>query len=263
MENMLERTQKPRIVTVFSSKGGTGKTTIAALLAWKLAEQGESVLVVDLDSQSNISRLFGVGKPSSTVADVFPKEGGEAARTLDAVIAPTDCENVWIAPSSSGLRNLNTADVSDTTLRDAIAGMERKFGCIVIDCAPAARSLNENAVRAIEAGSEESTVVVPTRATATDIASMAMKLKMIRHDNPVDLASLTASLLFLEEALGRVEGKLPVTPYKVVTNRPGPVRPGGCMCTAQIPENQKLQEMGVLDFKPKNVDYAALSEILG
>lgn len=261
MENMLGSAQKPRVVTVFSSKSGTGKTTIAALLAWKLAEQGESVLIVDLDGQSNISRLFEVEKPPSTIADLFPKEGGSPAKALDEVIVPAGCDNVWIAPSDRSLLNLDATDIPETMLRDAILGMERMFDCIVIDCPPTTGSLNAGAIRAIEAGNEKSTVVVPTRATATDMVAAAMDLKMIRRGDPADLFSLAKTLCFVEEVLDGSEGQLPIAPYKVVTNRPGPVRPGGYMCGAKIPRDSELEALCFL--KPKNIDYAALSEILG
>ena len=263
MEDQSKTNGKPRVITVYSSNSGTGKTTIAALLALKLAGQGEKVLIVDLDSQPNASRLFGVEKPSSTIADIFPKEGRENGRHLDEIAVPTDCENVWIAPSDSGLRDLRTAEVPDTALRDAIAGMEGKFDGVVVDCPPAAGILNENAVRAIEAGDERSTVVVPTQASATDMAAAVMSLKMIGHDNPADLANLAMSLLFVEEVLGRVERSHFIAPYKIVTNRRGPVRPGGRVCGAEIPQSRELQKMGLLGRKPKNIDYAALSEILG
>ena len=263
MENETNIYRKPRVIAVYSSNGGTGKTTIAVLLACKLVGQGEKVLIVDLDSQSNASRFFGVEKPSSTIADIFPEKGRENARRLDEIVVPTDCENVWIAPSDSGLRDLKTADVPDTALRDAIAGMEGEFDSVVIDCPPAAGILNENAVRAIEAGDERSTVVVPTRATATDMAATLLDLKMIGHDSPADLAGLVTSLLFVEEVLGRIEKKLFAAPYRVVTNHLGLVRPGGRVCGAEIPRVPELQEMGLPGRKPMRVDYAALSEILG
>jgi pilus assembly protein CpaE len=40
---------KGRVITVFSSKGGVGKTTLSANLGVLLAGQGKSVLLVDLD----------------------------------------------------------------------------------------------------------------------------------------------------------------------------------------------------------------------
>jgi len=47
------------VITISSWKGGTGKTTLAVLLATTLAEQGKKVLVVDLDSNCAISQCFG------------------------------------------------------------------------------------------------------------------------------------------------------------------------------------------------------------
>ena len=42
----------PRRYTLFSVKGGVGRSTTAAVLAWSLARRGERVLVVDLDLES-------------------------------------------------------------------------------------------------------------------------------------------------------------------------------------------------------------------
>lgn len=43
---------RPHRYTLYSIKGGVGRSTTAALLAWHLARQGERVLVVDLDMES-------------------------------------------------------------------------------------------------------------------------------------------------------------------------------------------------------------------
>ena len=44
--------QGPRRFTLFSVKGGVGRSTTAAVLAWHLAREAERVLVVDLDLES-------------------------------------------------------------------------------------------------------------------------------------------------------------------------------------------------------------------
>ncbi|HEX6095896.1 MAG TPA: AAA family ATPase [Thermoanaerobaculia bacterium] len=47
-----------KTVAFFNNKGGVGKTTLVYHLAWMLAERGETVLVVDLDPQANLTSMF-------------------------------------------------------------------------------------------------------------------------------------------------------------------------------------------------------------
>ena len=45
-----------------SGKGGTGKTTLAALLAWYWARQGKDVIAVDADPDANLAEALGIAK---------------------------------------------------------------------------------------------------------------------------------------------------------------------------------------------------------
>jgi len=47
-----------KTVAFFSTRGGVGKTTLVYHLAHMLAEQGETVLAVDLDPQASLTRMF-------------------------------------------------------------------------------------------------------------------------------------------------------------------------------------------------------------
>src|ERR1044071_6786458 len=59
-------------VVVTNQKGGVGKTTIAALFAWWLAEkQKASVALVDLDSQKNLTRTFAACRYDINAAQLF------------------------------------------------------------------------------------------------------------------------------------------------------------------------------------------------
>jgi chromosome partitioning related protein ParA len=55
---MAERTNRNLIVTICSSKGGVGKTTLAANLGGLLADFGQRVLLVDADIQPTLSSYF-------------------------------------------------------------------------------------------------------------------------------------------------------------------------------------------------------------
>jgi len=50
----------PRTIAVANQKGGTGKSTITVNLAAAMGERGLSVLVVDVDPQSDTTTMFGI-----------------------------------------------------------------------------------------------------------------------------------------------------------------------------------------------------------
>ncbi len=70
------RTRRGRVVTVFGTKGGVGKSTLAANLAVVLAERHhQRVALIDLDLEFGcVATLFGT-RPSATIVDVCRRSG--------------------------------------------------------------------------------------------------------------------------------------------------------------------------------------------
>lgn len=65
-------------------KGGTGKTTLSALLAQAYAEQGKQVVAVDTDSNPNLAMSLGLDEQTAAEAPLVPRqlslgEGGDAS----------------------------------------------------------------------------------------------------------------------------------------------------------------------------------------
>lgn len=97
----------PKIISIHSYRGGTGKSNLTANLAVSLASRGKRVAVVDTDIQSpGIHMLFGIGDTEGvkTINDYL--WGRCAIRdTARDVTPPSIAEpgRVWLVPSSLAL----------------------------------------------------------------------------------------------------------------------------------------------------------------
>ena len=82
---------RSRRCTLFSVKGGVGRSTTAAVLAWRLARAGERVLVVDLDLESpglSSAVLDPRTQPDFGVADWFVEDlVGQGERVIERMTA--------------------------------------------------------------------------------------------------------------------------------------------------------------------------------
>ena len=112
-------------VAIAAGKGGVGKTTIACGIASVLAAQGNRVLLVDLDPQSNAA--WGLG------AD--PTLPGTAELLLgDAPIPIKITENLWVLPGGPGLKGHEVMRLDPEALADAITMFDQT--AIIFDCPP-------------------------------------------------------------------------------------------------------------------------------
>jgi Flp pilus assembly CpaE family ATPase len=123
-----------RVVTVFSPKGGSGKTMLATNLAVATARSGMRTLLVDLDLQFGDSALTLAVTPRATIADLAASAGTIDADKLAAFVSSDPRSGLAVLPAP---RRPEEADVVDQAVLAAVLDAARNaYEAIVIDTGP-------------------------------------------------------------------------------------------------------------------------------
>jgi pilus assembly protein CpaE len=130
-----DSTTRGQLITVFSAKGGVGKTTVATNLAAALADKGRrSVCIVDLDL------AFG---DVSIVLQLFPVHTIADAVGIDRNMDPLALESL-LTDHSPGLKALaapvqpeSKERISAALIRKVLHILKERFDVVVVDTPPA------------------------------------------------------------------------------------------------------------------------------
>lgn len=162
-----------KIITITNQKGGTGKTTIAAVLAAGLHLKGYKTLLIDLDPQGNLS---------------YSARTGSNVSIYDVLIGNTPIEEVIqqtadgdIIPSSNALSGADlylTNTGKEYRLKEALEPIKDNYDYIVIDTPPALGILTVNALTA------SNEIIIPAQAdiySVQGIGQLADTIAAIRR----------------------------------------------------------------------------------
>jgi len=143
-----------KVVAVFSTKGGVGKTTAAVSLAFEAAKEFR-VLLWDLDPQGATTFLL----------QVKPKiKGGVGSLVagpsrVSAAIRSTAYVNLDVLPADASYRDLDLvfdhAKKSEKRIAKILEQVDGDYDVVILDCPPGSSLVAENAVYTADA------VVVP------------------------------------------------------------------------------------------------------
>ncbi len=123
-----------KVITVFSAKGGVGKTTIATNLAVALADGGAEVCIVDLDLSFGDVAIALQIFPTRTIADTVAMQANLDSQGLDHLLTNYR-EGVYAlaAPVGPDAKDAISAQLVGEILRL----LRERFAYIVVDTPPA------------------------------------------------------------------------------------------------------------------------------
>lgn len=157
-----------------NQKGGVGKTTSAINLGACLVELGHSVLLVDFDSQANLTSGLGQREKKPSIYDVLSNKA-----EITESIQTTYQENLFLIPSSNALCGaaveLISLEEREYYLKNALLPIKNNYDFIFIDCPPSLDVLTINAFCASDS------IMIPLQCEYFAMEGIAQLIKNIQY----------------------------------------------------------------------------------
>jgi Flp pilus assembly CpaE family ATPase len=128
-----QRPHTGRVITVFSPKGGTGKTVTSSNLATALAKQGKRTLLLDLDLQFGDAAIVMGIEPEKTIYDLVVAPGELDFEKLAGYTTKHPC-GLDILPAP--LRPEDAELVTETKITRLLEVARECYDAIVVDTSP-------------------------------------------------------------------------------------------------------------------------------
>jgi chromosome partitioning protein len=169
----------PIIYALANQKGGVGKTTTAVNLGAYLVEQGQSVLLVDIDPQANATSSLGIDKRSASPStyDVLIDE-----ISLTRAVCSVDQTGLELAPASPNLAGATVELVGmprrEHRLHLAIEELDERYDYVLIDCPPSLGVLTVSGLTAAHA------VIIPVQCeylALEGLSQLTRTIKLVRR----------------------------------------------------------------------------------
>jgi chromosome partitioning protein len=164
----------PARLAIFNHKGGTGKTTTSVSIAAGLASRGLRVLLVDTDSQGNVSVSLGM-KSDKTLYHVLVM----GMRASDAAVKVRPNLDLVVSNETLAAAELYLAGKQnrDRILRERLASAFDEYDVVLLDCSPSLSLMNQNALVVADG------IVVPVACDFLSLVGVRQVIKTVKNVN--------------------------------------------------------------------------------
>ncbi|MGV3556565.1 ParA family protein [Larkinella arboricola] len=250
IEDFLNR--RATVLAIVNHKGGVGKTTTTINLGKGLVNRGQSVLLIDMDSQGNLSQSLGVHNPQQQLLQALTQSVPMPVLQLK--------ENYHLVPSDLELSRAEAELIKTPSgvlrFRNVLAPLLTQYDYVLIDCPP---SLNIFTYSALVASTAALVVLEPEASAVKGMYNLLELIQDIKDSfNPrlgiegIVMAQVSQQLVLHRELMSQVRNDLKGQPF----------------FKAEIRQNIALAEsqyvgQDIFDYKPSStgaVDYQALAD---
>lgn len=244
-----------KVIAIAAQKGGTGKTTTAAVIVDYLSGKGKRVLAIDLNDQADFTDTLGAEATTSGAGEVLK------GKTVAAMATESNLKGVDVLTAADDLALLETSIKATgrdraMILKNALKPQHRYYNYVIID---APGSFNTAFLNALTAADSLIITAKPDYYSLRGVNRLVENIQTIKAVNP----GLTVDGILLTQYQGRRN----ISKEAVQTLKDMETALQTKLFNAKIRENAKTAEApkshkSVISYAPGSIGAADYMEFL-